>query len=66
MNRVLKKEKTENKTSVRYFEGLNLWIFAAVFVANVFFQLSEVSSSLFLYVPATLPPLHRLWVRQII
>ncbi|MBQ2828564.1 MAG: O-antigen ligase family protein [Clostridia bacterium] len=50
MNRVLKKEKTENKTSVRYFEGLNLWIFAAVFVANIFFQLSEVSSSLFLYV----------------
>ncbi len=50
MNRVLKKEKNENKTSVRYFEGLNLWIFAAVFVANVFFQLSEVSSSLFLYV----------------
>lgn len=50
MNRVLKKEKTENKTSIRYFEGLNLWIFAAVFVANIFFQLSEVSSSLFLYV----------------
>ena len=50
MNRVLKKEKTEKRTSVRYFEGLNLWIFAAVFVANVFFQLSEVSSSLFLYV----------------
>ncbi len=50
MNRILKKEKTENKTSIRYFEGLNLWIFAAVFVANIFFQLSEVSSSLFLYV----------------
>ncbi len=49
MNRVLKKEKTENKTSVRYFEGLNLWILAVVFVANIFFQLSEVSSSLFLY-----------------
>lgn len=50
MTRVLKKEKTEKKTSVRYFEGLNLWILAAVFVANIFFQLSEVSSSLFLYV----------------
>ncbi len=50
MTRVLKKEKTEKKTSVRYFEGLNLWIFAAVFVANIFFQLSEISSSLFLYV----------------
>lgn len=50
MSRVLKKEKTENKTSIRYFKGLNLWILAAVFVANIFFQLSEVSSSLFLYV----------------
>lgn len=50
MTRVLKKQKTENKTAIRYFEGLNLWILAAVFVANVFFQLSEVSSSLFLYV----------------
>ncbi len=49
MTRVLKKEKTEKKTSVRYFEGLNLWIFAAVFVANIFFQLSEISSSVFVY-----------------
>ncbi len=49
MTKVLKRQKTEKKTSVRYFEGLNWWILAAVFVANIFFQLSEVSSSLFLY-----------------
>lgn len=49
MTRVLKKQKTEQKMSVRYFEGLNLWILAAVLVANIFFQLSEVSSSIFLY-----------------
>ncbi len=49
MTGILKKQKTEKKMSIRYFEGLNLWILAAVFVANIFFQLSEVSSSLFLY-----------------
>lgn len=49
MTRVLKKQKTKQKMSVRYFEGLNLWILAAVFVANIFFQLSEVGSSIFLY-----------------
>ena len=49
MDRVLTRIKTENKMSIRYFEGLNLWILAAVLVANIFFQLSEVSSSLFLY-----------------
>lgn len=49
MDRVLTIRKTENKTPVRYFEGLKWWILAAVFVANIFFQLSEVSSSLFLY-----------------
>lgn len=49
MTGILKKQKAEKKMSVRYFEGLNLWILAAVFVANIFFQLSEVSSSLFLY-----------------
>lgn len=49
MTRVLMREKTVNKMSVRYFEGLNLLILVAVFVANIFFQLSEVSSSLFLY-----------------
>lgn len=48
MTRTFKKEKTE-KMSVRYFEGLNWWILAVVVVANIFFQLSEVSSSLFLY-----------------
>ena len=51
MQRTLGKLKTEKKkTSVRYLDGLNLWILAAVFVANIFFQLSEVSSSLFMYV----------------
>ncbi len=50
MQKVLKQQKTENKTSIRYLDGLNLWILAAVFVANIFFQLSEVSSSIFMYV----------------
>ncbi len=49
MQRVIKKEKTENKTSIRYFEGLNFRILAAVTVANILFQLSEISSSIFLY-----------------
>lgn len=49
MTGILKKTKTEQKMSVRYFEGLNLWILAAVLVANIFFQLSEISSSLFVY-----------------
>lgn len=44
------KQKTEKKKSVRYLDGLNLWILAAVFVANIFFQLSEVSASVFMYV----------------
>ena len=44
------KQTTEKKKSVRYLDGLNLWILAAVFVANIFFQLSEVSAEIFMYV----------------
>ncbi len=50
MQRALKKQTTEKKKSIRYLDGLNLWILAAVFVANIFFQLSEVSAEFFMYV----------------
>ncbi len=49
-SRSLRREKNENKISIRYFQNLNYIIVGAVFVANIFFQLSEVSSSIFLYV----------------
>ncbi len=50
MQKTLVRPETEKKkSSIRYLDGLNLWILAAVFVANIFFQLSEVSSSVFMY-----------------
>lgn len=50
MKRSLKNKKTKKLASIRYFQGLNYWILASVLVANIFFQLSEVSMSALKYV----------------
>lgn len=50
MQRSLRRKKTENTMSVRYFSALNYRILIATVVSNVFFQLSQISSSIFLYI----------------
>ncbi len=49
MERSLKNKKSLSFASVRYFQGLNYLILATVLIANVCFQLSEVSISAFKY-----------------
>ena len=50
MQRSLRRKKAENTISVRYFSGLDYRILIATVVSNVFFQLSQISSSIFLYI----------------
>ncbi len=51
MTRTLKRRE-DKKISIRYFEGINYKILVSVFVAGIFFSLSQISSSLFSYLGA--------------